>query len=433
MQAKLALEDGTVFTGRSFGAPGERSGEVCFNTSMMGYQEILTDPSYAGQIVTMTYPLIGNVGVNDEDVESARPWVEGFVVREASRIASNFRSQMSLQDYLVRHGIIGIEGIDTRALTRHIRTRGAMIGVLSTIDLADASLVQKAKTAPRLVGCDWVAHVTAKQAYPWADGFTCKFSPEPRGQANSEFRIQNPESSATEAAVDCDPRPADCDPLPADRDPQPADPKAQSPKPNALPPHVVAMDFGTKNNILRHLVDIGCRVTVVPASATADEILALEPDGIFLSNGPGDPEACGYAVQTIRSLIGKRPIFGICMGHELLALALGGRIVKLKFGHRGGNQPVIELATGTIDITCQNHGFAVDADSLDPEQVEITHLNLNDRTCEGLRMKRQPVFSVQHHPESSPGPRDAAHHFDTFARMLAGEGRWWEEEMRNDE
>jgi len=429
MQAKLALEDGTIFTGRSFGAPGEHSGEVCFNTSMMGYQEILTDPSYAGQIVTMTYPLIGNVGVNDEDVESARPWVEGFVVREASRIASNFRSQGSLQDYLARHGIIGLEGIDTRALTRHIRSRGAMIGVLSTIDLADASLVQKAKTAPRLVGYDWVAHVTAKQLYPWADGFTCEFAPEPRAQAagcrleaKSEFRIQNSESRATEAA-DCDPQPAASSSLKA---------QAPSPKPQARP-HVVAMDFGTKNSILRHLVDIGCRVTVVPASATADEILAAEPDGIFLSNGPGDPEACGYAVQTIRSLIGKRPIFGICMGHELLALALGGRIVKLKFGHRGGNQPVIELATGTIDITCQNHGFAVDADSLDPDQVEITHLNLNDRTCEGLRMKRQPVFSVQHHPESSPGPRDAAHHFDLFARVLAGESGWWEEEMRNDE
>ena len=416
MQAKLALEDGTVFTGRSFGAPGERSGEVCFNTSMMGYQEILTDPSYAGQIVTMTYPLIGNVGVNDDDVESARPWVEGFVVREASRIASNFRSQGTLQDYLVRHGIIGIEGIDTRALTRHIRNRGAMIGVLSTIDLDDASLVQKAKTAPRLVGCDWVAHVTAKQTYAWAEGFTCRFAPDPRAQATG-CRLQ----AAGSARADDPPAVVDCDP-------QPADPKAQCPMPNAhVPlPHVVAIDFGTKNNILRHLVDIGCRVTVVPASATADEILALEPDGIFLSNGPGDPEACGYAVQTIRSLIGKRPIFGICMGHELLALALGGRIVKLKFGHRGGNQPVIELATGTIDITCQNHGFAVDADSLDPEQVEVTHLNLNDRTCEGLRMKRQPVFSLQHHPESSPGPRDAAHHFDLFARVL-------KEEMMNDE
>ena len=385
MQAKLALEDGTVFTGTAFGAQGERSGEVCFNTSMMGYQEILTDPSYAGQIVTMTYPLIGNVGVNDEDVESARPWVQGFVVREASRVHSNFRSQSSLQDYLIKHDIIGIEGIDTRALTRVLRTKGSMIGVLSTIDLDDASLVQKAKTAPRLVGYDWVAHVTTKQPYDWADGFMCKFSPEPRSVV--------------------------------DRDP--------SSSPSARHPRIVAMDFGTKTNILRHLVDIGCRVTVVPAAASAEEIMALEPDGIFLSNGPGDPEACGYAVETIRKLIGKKPIFGICMGHELLSLAIGAKIVKLKFGHRGGNQPVMETATGTIDITCQNHGFAVDADSLDPAVAEVTHLNLNDRTCEGLRMKKYPVFSVQHHPESSPGPRDAAHHFDLFAEILAGKPGWW--------
>jgi len=398
MQAKLALEDGTVFTGKAFGAQGERSGEVCFNTSMMGYQEILTDPSYAGQIVTMTYPLIGNVGVNPEDCESSRPWVEGFAVREASTLHSNFRAAGSLQDYLIRHNVIGIEGIDTRALTRHIRTKGAMIGVLSTTDPDDASLIRKAMSAPRLVGFDWVAHVTTPRVYPWAEGFISKFSPDPRRKADC---ASAPELSASE-------------------------PKAESPKPIAPPPrHVVAIDYGTKYNILRHLVEAGCRVTVVPASLDAEQILALGPDGIFLSNGPGDPEACGYAVETIRRLIGRRPIFGICMGHELLALALGAKIVKLKFGHRGGNQPVIEIASGKIDITCQNHGFAVDAGSLDAALVELTHVNLNDRTCEGLRMRKLPVFSVQHHPESSPGPHDAAHHFGTFARVLAGECCWW--------
>jgi len=379
MQAKLALEDGTVFTGKSFGADGERSGEVCFNTSMMGYQEILTDPSYAGQIVAMTCPLIGNVGVNDEDCESCHPWVQGFVVREASSIDSNFRSHGTLQDYLRQHNIVGIEGIDTRALTRHLRNQGSMIGVLSTETLDDAALVQKAKDAPRLVGYDWVAHVTAARDYAWAESFVSEFSPKPSAARQGSF-------------------------------------------------HVVAIDFGSKLNILRHLVDVGCRVTVVPASSSAERILALQPDGIFLSNGPGDPEACGYAVDTIRKLIGKKPIFGICMGHELLALALGGSIVKLKFGHRGGNQPVMETATGKIDITCQNHGFAVDPGSLDPEAVEVTHVNLNDKTCEGLRMRKQPVFSVQHHPESSPGPRDAAHHFDLFAGIMAGKVCWWKPE-----
>jgi len=373
MRAKLALEDGAIFAGSAFGARGEHTGEVVFNTSMMGYQEILTDPSYAGQIVTMTYPLIGNVGVNDEDCESERPWVRGFAVREASGIASNFRSTGSLQDYLERHSITGIEGIDTRALTRHIRLQGAMIGVLSTEDLDDASLIDKAKNAPRLVGFDWVAEVTAKRAYEWRDGFESAFSPR-SNEASRERRFR-----------------------------------------------VVAMDLGTKHNILRYLTDFGCDVTVVPASASADEILALDPDGVFLSNGPGDPEAVGYAVDTIRALISEKPVFGICMGHELLGLALGGKIVKLKFGHRGGNQPVMELATGRIDITSQNHGFALDCESLDPNVVEVTHINLNDRTCEGLRVKDRPVFSVQHHPEASPGPHDAAHHFGTFVEMMEAE------------
>ena len=378
MQAKLALEDGRIFTGKAFGAEGERTGEVVFNTSMMGYQEILTDPSYAGQILMMTYPLIGNVGVNEEDCESDRPWVEGFVVRELSRIPSNFRASGSLEDYLEKHDIIGLQGIDTRALTRHIRQQGAMIGVLSTVDPDDGSLIEKARNAPRLVGRDLVGEVTAARSYDWVEGFASDFSPcsRPQEGCNGRFRV-------------------------------------------------VAMDLGTKRNILRHLVEAGCSVTVVPASATADEILALNPDGIFLSNGPGDPEAVGYAVETIRKLVGKKPIFGICMGHELLALALGGGIVKLKFGHRGGNQPVMDVASGRIDITSQNHGFAVDGGSLDPDVVEVTHINLNDQTCEGLRVKNLPVFSVQHHPESSPGPHDAAHHFGTFAKMLAGECRWW--------
>jgi len=375
MQAKLALEDGTIFTGTAFGASGERSGEVVFNTSMMGYQEILTDPSYAGQIVTMTYPLIGNVGVNEEDCESGRPWVSGFVVRELSKVASNFRSTATLDEYLKQHGIIGIEGVDTRALTRHIRLEGAMIGVLSTEDLDDASLVSKAKNAPRLVGYDWVAEVTADRSYDWHNGFTSRFSPRSRHRhAATRYRV-------------------------------------------------VAMDLGTKYNILRYLTDCGCDVTVVPASTSADDILSMDPDGIFLSNGPGDPQAVGYAVETIRALIPQKPIFGICMGHELLGLALGGRIVKLKFGHRGANQPVMELASGRIDITSQNHGFAVDCESLDPNVAEVTHINLNDRTCEGLRVKGRPVFSVQHHPESSPGPHDAAHHFGAFVEMMAAQQR----------
>jgi len=378
MQAKLALEDGTVYTGKAFGAEGERSGEVVFNTSMTGYQEILTDPSYAGQIVTMTFPLIGRVGVNEEDVESDRPWVQGFAVREPTRVPSNFRASGSLEDYLKKNEIVGIRGIDTRALTRHIRLEGAVIGVLSTIDLDDASLVEKARNAPRLVNRDLVAEVTTARNYNWQEGFASEFSPRPQsdGSPNGTF-------------------------------------------------HVVAIDYGTKYNILRYLVEVGCRVTVVPASATARQILALDPDGIFLSNGPGDPRAVGYAVETIRDLIGKKPIFGICMGHELLALALGGRIVKLKFGHRGANQPVMDLASKIIEITSQNHGFAVEAESLDPDTVQITHINLNDNTCEGLRMKKHPVFSVQYHPEASPGPHDAAHHFKTFAQVLASELRWW--------
>jgi len=378
MQAKLALEDGRVFTGKAFGAEGERSGEVVFNTSMTGYQEILTDPSYAGQIVTMTFPLIGRVGVNEEDEESARPWAEGFVLREPTRVPSNFRASGSLEDYLKKNGIVGIRDVDTRALTRHIRLEGAVIGVISTIDLDDTSLLEKARNAPRLVNRDLVAEVTTARNYDWREGFISEFSARPQsdGRPNGLFRV-------------------------------------------------VAIDYGTKYNILRHLAEAGCEVTVVPASATAEEILAANPDGVFLSNGPGDPTAVGYAVETIRNLIGKKPIFGICMGHELLALALGGEIIKLKFGHRGGNQPVMDLASRAIEITSQNHGFAVDAHSLDPDVVEVTHVNLNDDTCEGLRMKHHPVFSVQYHPEASPGPHDAAHHFNKFAEVLAGKRRWW--------
>ncbi|MER3415645.1 MAG: carbamoyl phosphate synthase small subunit [Gemmataceae bacterium] len=369
--AKLALEDGTVYTGWSFGAAGEATGEVVFNTSMTGYQEVLTDPSYKGQIVTMTYPHIGNYGVNDEDMESGRPQVEGFVVREASPIASNCRAQGTLQEFLVDHAIPAISGIDTRALVRRLRVRGTMTGILSTLDLDDASLVHKARTAPGIVGRDLVREVLPCQAFEWREGFISRFA--------SEL-------------------------LPA-----------QAPR-----FHVVALDFGMKWNILRSLVQAGCRVTVLPGNAPAAEVLHHGPDGIFLSNGPGDPAALGYAVETIRHLIGKRPIFGICLGHQLLGLAFGGRTYKLKFGHRGANHPVLCYRTQRVEITTQNHGFAVDPASL-PSDVEVTHISLYDRTVEGMRHKREPVFSVQYHPEASAGPHDSTYLFAEFCQLMAGE------------
>jgi len=369
--AKLALEDGTVFTGRAFGAQGEVDGEVCFNTSMTGYQEILTDPSYRGQIVVMTYPEIGNYGVNAQDVESHRPQLAGFVVRERSRRASNFRAEGELDQYLAYHGIVALEGIDTRALVRRLRIHGALRGILSSIDLDDARLVAKAQASPGLVGRDLVREVIPDKPVRWNE----PLSPWARLHAAAERE------------------------LPA----------------NA--PHVVALDYGMKWNIARHLFDLGCRVTILPGTATAEDVLAQQPDGVFLSNGPGDPEPLLYAQQTIRELLGQRPIFGICLGHQLLALACGAQTYKLKFGHHGANQPVLNQATGRVEITCQNHGFAVAAESLPPE-LEITHLNLNDRTIEGLRHRKLPAFCVQYHPEASAGPHDSNYLFRQFRQMI---------------
>ncbi len=369
--AKLALEDGTVFTGKAFGATGEVDGEVCFNTSMTGYQEILTDPSYRGQIVTMTYPEIGNYGVNVEDVESHKPHLAGFIVREQSRRASNFRADGQLHEYLVRSGIVGMEGIDTRALVRRIRIRGAMKGLLSTIDLDNASLVAKANASPGLVGRDLVREVIPEKAVQWIEALS------------PWTRLQPAEAAA---------RPT-------------------------CGPHVVALDYGMKWNIARHLFDMGCRVTILPGTATADEVLACQPDGVFLSNGPGDPEPLSYAQQTIRDLLGKKPIFGICLGHQLLALACGAKTYKLKFGHRGANQPVMNYDTRRVEITTQNHGFAVAGDSL-PDDLEVTHVNLNDDTIEGLRHRRVAAFCVQYHPEASAGPHDSSYLFQQFREML---------------
>lgn len=366
--AKLALEDGTVYTGQAFGAAGETFGEVVFNTSMTGYQEVLTDPSYKGQIVAMTYPLIGNYGVNAEDRESPRPQVEGFIVREMSRSPSNFRSSGTLAEYLAEHGIIGIDGIDTRALVRRLRVRGTMTGILSTTDLDDASLVCKAQSSPSIVGRDLVRQVVPPKSFAWVEGF------------NSPFASQELTS-----------RPGN--------------------------PHVVALDFGMKWNIPRCLVQTGCRVTVVPGTSTAEQVLALKPDGIFLSNGPGDPQPLTYAIETIRNLVGKKPMFGICLGHQLLGLSLGAKTFKLKFGHRGANQPVLNKQTEKVEITTQNHGFAVSIDSL-PHDLEPTHINLNDGTLEGMRHRRYPLFSVQYHPEASAGPHDSTYLFEEFRKML---------------
>ena len=366
--AKLALEDGAVFTGRAFGALGETFGEVVFNTSMTGYQEVLTDPSYKGQIVTMTYPLIGNYGINDEDRESNIPQVEGFIVRECARHPSNFRSHKTLDAYLAEHKIIGLEGIDTRALVRRLRVRGAMTGVLSTTDLDDASLVRKARSRPSIVGRDLARVVMPEKPFPWKDGF------------HSPFITQELHKSAKRHRV-------------------------------------VALDFGMKWNIPRCLVEIGCDVTVVPGSTSARDILAMNPDGVFISNGPGDPEPLTYAIDNIKQLIGKKPIFGICLGHQLLGLALGAKTFKLKFGHRGANQPVLNKETGQVEITTQNHGFAVDPTTL-PADVTPTHINLNDNTLEGMKHQRLPVFSVQYHPEASAGPHDSTYLFEEFRKLM---------------
>jgi carbamoyl-phosphate synthase small subunit len=371
--AKLALEDGTVYSGAAFGAAGEVDGEVCFNTSMTGYQEILTDPSYRGQIVAMTYPQIGNYGVNAEDVESDRPQMAGFVVRELSRVASNFRSSGGLHAYLNASGVVGLEGIDTRALVRRLRTRGAMNGVLSTVDLDEASLVAKAQASPGLVGRDLVRDVVPGEPRIWEEGLSRWAT-----LADRQFASASDQSKL---------------------------------------PHVVALDYGMKWNIARHLRSLGCRVTVLPGTSTAAQVLERSPDGIFLSNGPGDPEPLDYAIETIRGVLGRAPVFGICLGHQLLSLACGAKTFKLKFGHRGANQPVLNHDTGAVEITCQNHGFAVDEATL-PLELEVTHHNLNDETIEGVRHRNLPAFSVQYHPEASAGPHDSNYLFARFHEAM---------------
>jgi carbamoyl-phosphate synthase small subunit len=367
----LALEDGRVFRGRSFGAEGQRCGEVVFNTSMTGYQEILTDPSYAGQIVVMTYPHIGNYGVNRDDIEARRVFLDGFVVREASPIASNWRAAATLDDYLREAGVVALADIDTRALVRHIRQRGALRGCLTTLTENLAEAVAAARAVPEMVGRELASAVTCESGYRW------------EGDAESRpYGAPSPSQSAGSAL------------------------------------RVVALDFGVKYNSLRYLHALGCEVVVLPASASASQVLSLRPDGLFISNGPGDPATLTAAIATIRTVIKTGlPTFGICLGHQLLGHAMGGRTVKLPFGHHGGNHPVLDLRSGRVEITAQNHGFAVEADSL-PDEVEVTHLNLNDRTVEGLRHKTLPVFSVQYHPEAGPGPHDSAHLFTEFVASM---------------
>ncbi len=371
MKALIALEDGTLFEGRSFTGPGEAVGEIVFNTSMSGYQEILTDPSYTGQIVTMTYPLIGNYGVNSADMESAGVHPKAFLIKEYNGFPSNFRSEQTLAEFLGDYGVLGVEGFDTRALVRHIRTRGAMKGIVSTEDLDPESLVSRARAWTGLVGQDMVSKVSCREPYGWADNCVVP---------GSDFSTAQPGMT---------------DPL-----------------------KVVAFDFGLKYNQSRIFTEKGCQVQVVPASTDAETVLAMNPDGIFLSNGPGDPEGVPGVVETIRTLLGKKPMFGICLGHQILGLAYGGKTFKLKFGHRGGNQPVKDLSTGKVEITSQNHGFCVDMDSLSPDEVELTHVNLNDGSVEGMRHKKYPAFSVQYHPEHAPGPHDAMYLFDRFIEMM---------------
>jgi carbamoyl-phosphate synthase small subunit len=368
--AILALEDGTVFEGRSFGAPAESQGEVVFNTGLTGYQEVFTDPSYAGQIVVLTNPQIGNYGTSAADSEATHPYIEGLVVREFSIRSSNWRSDEEARQFLAKHSIPIVSGLDTRALVRHLRTRGVMRGVLSAVETDASKLVERARSIPTMAGLDLASRVTTPQPYEWRRGL------EP------------------------------C---------SPSDSVAAQPE-TAL--HVVAYDFGIKHNILRCLVQTGCRVTVVPAQTSAEDVLALEPDGIFLSNGPGDPEPLQVQAANVRKLIGKKPVFGICLGHQILGLAVGGRTYKLKFGHRGVNHPVINKLTNRVEITSHNHGFAVDPDSLNPSDVEITHVNLNDQTLEGFRHRRYPVFCVQYHPEAAPGPHDSHYLFGEFVKLM---------------
>lgn len=361
--ALLVLVDGTVYSGCAFGAPVERIGEVVFNTSLTGYQEVLTDPSYKGQIVLMTGVMIGNYGVNPADVESRRPFVEGFVVREECAVPSNWRAQQSLHDYLAASGIPGISDIDTRALTRRLRDHGAMNGIISSADLDVESLLRKVRAAPRMVGLDLAQFVTCREPYQWTE-------PLFAGAVPDEQR------------------------------------------------HVVVYDFGVKHNILRSLRSMGCRVTVVPAATSAEQTLALRPHGVVLSNGPGDPEPVSYGIAATRDLLGRVPVFGICLGHQILGLALGGKTYKLAFGHHGGNHPVQNVLSGRVEITAQNHGFGVDPDSLPARAIEITHLSLNDQCLEGFRCRTLPAFSVQYHPEASPGPHDSRYLFDQFMTLM---------------
>ncbi len=367
MEALLALEDGTVFSGRSFGVPGERMGEVVFNTSLTGYQEILTDPSYRGQMVAMTAPQIGNTGINDEDLESERPQVEAFLVREVAPLASNWRTRQDLGQFLREHGIVALSEVDTRALTRHVRAFGALKAIVSTEDLSPESLVARARAVPDISTRNLVRDVSCAAPFAWTGGM-------PAGWR-----------------------------------------EAAPPSPRR---HILVYDCGVKRSILRYFVDQGCRVTVVPWDTPAADVQALDPDGIFLSNGPGDPQQVPALAEAVRQLLGKRPIFGICLGHQVLGIALGGRTYKLRFGHHGGNQPVLELASGRVQITAQNHNYAVDAASLDERSVAVTHINLNDRTVEGMRHRRWPVLSIQYHPEGGPGPHDAVPMFGEFVEMV---------------
>ncbi|HEY1121701.1 MAG TPA: glutamine-hydrolyzing carbamoyl-phosphate synthase small subunit [Haloferula sp.] len=375
MKAILALEDGRLFEGRAFGASGTTTGEICFNTSMTGYQEVITDPSYRGQIVSMTYPQIGNYGINPEDAESSAPHVRGFVIGELSPVASNWRSRMTLPDYFSEHGVLGIEHVDTRALTKHLRSRGAMRACLTT-ELSSEEAIATAQKSPSMEGMDYVQEVSTPSDYLWdAD--------------SRRFTLPNAMTGQLDTFLE-------------------------------LPPikhRIVAFDFGIKWNILRRLRQAGFEVDVVNSRTSAEAVLAKNPDGIFLSNGPGDPAALGYIHEEIKKLIGKKPVFGICLGNQILGHVFGGKTYKLKFGHRGGNQPVKDLRSGRISITSQNHGFAVDSDSL-PSNVEVTHINLNDDTVEGIRHKDMPVFSVQYHPEAAPGPHDATYFFEEFASLI---------------